>query len=423
MDPVMKELAAVIKDGWPKSKNQCSEKIKMYWSIQEELSIADGIIFKGTRMLIPQSMRGVMLQKIHEGHMGITKCQTRALESLYWPGISMDIKGMVERCPTCIEYSPAQPKETLIPHDIPRYPWQKVGADLFSIKDKNYLVVADYFSLYPEVSTLSKITTTAVKNVLTSIFSRHGIPEILYTDNGSQFKSEEFEAFAENWEFDHQTSSPRYPQSNGLAENAVKHANALILKAVSSNQDVNKALLAYRATVGVNGYSPAELLMGRRIRTTLPIHPSLLVHERAEEVVQRRQNIQQKQKDYYDRQARDLSPLEVEQMVRIQDDKTGRWVTEGVVIGRLRDRSYQVKTASGKIYQRNRRALKPIPSESKPSSSTYYLPLTLPKESPSIQGPVFKSNKNNSQGGLPDRPAPRRSPRRRVKTDRWVAEW
>ena len=136
------------------------------------------------RMLIPQSMRGVMLQKIHEGHMGITKCQTRALESLYWPGISMDIKGMVERCPTCIEYSPAQPKETLIPHDIPRYPWQKVGADLFSIKDKNYLVVADYFSLYPEVSTLSKITTTAVKNVLTSIFSRHGIPEILYTDNG-----------------------------------------------------------------------------------------------------------------------------------------------------------------------------------------------------------------------------------------------
>ena len=86
----------------------------MYWSIQEELSIADGIIFKGTRMLIPQSMRGVMLQKIHEGHMGITMCQTRALESLYWPGISMDIKGMVERYPTCIEYSPAQPKETFV---------------------------------------------------------------------------------------------------------------------------------------------------------------------------------------------------------------------------------------------------------------------------------------------------------------------
>ena len=150
--------------------------------------MVEGLIFKGSRLVIPSAMRQEMLDKIHEGHMGISKSKQRSRESVYWPGISVDVDNMIQGCSTCVEFSPAQQKETLQPQDIPQYPWQKVGADLFSITGQNYLVVADYFSLYPEVNQLSNITTAAVKKALAGIFSRHGIPEELFTDNGSQLR-------------------------------------------------------------------------------------------------------------------------------------------------------------------------------------------------------------------------------------------
>ena len=272
----------------------------------------------------------------------------------------MDTKEMIQNCPTCMEYSPAQQKETLMSHDIPQYPWQKVGADLFSIKRQNFLVVADYFSLYPEVVTLSRITTAAVKNGLIAIFSRHGTPEVLYTDNGSQLRSSEFDEFASSWEFKQVTSSPHYPQSNGLAESAVKNAKSLIRKAVSSNQDVNKALLAYRATPVISGLSTAEMLMGRRIRTTLPTHPSKMAKPWMKKVVEKRQEIQKQQKVYYNRNATDLPPLREGQWVRIRDERTGRWMMEGTVRSRVAERSYEVLARNGTLYRRNRRVLKPI---------------------------------------------------------------
>ena len=91
---------------------------------------------------------------------------------------------MVHGCQTCLTYAPAQQKEKMMPHDTPAYPWQKVGADLFQIKSKKFLVIADYFSLYPEVITLnSNTTTTAVNKALKSVFSGHGTPEVVFTDN------------------------------------------------------------------------------------------------------------------------------------------------------------------------------------------------------------------------------------------------
>ena len=101
-DSVMKELTLVILNGWPASKESCAHQIRRYWNIQNELSIADGLIFKGTRLLVPQGLRHEMMQKIHERHMGITKSQQRARESVYWPGISQDVRDLIERSSTCL---------------------------------------------------------------------------------------------------------------------------------------------------------------------------------------------------------------------------------------------------------------------------------------------------------------------------------
>ncbi|KAK5906500.1 hypothetical protein CgunFtcFv8_002361 [Champsocephalus gunnari] len=119
---------------------------------------------------------------------------------------------------------------------------------------------------------LTPTKSTDVIHHLKSIFARHAIPETLVTDNVPQFSGRAFEEFAESYGFKHVTSSPKYPQSNGEAEWAVKTVKSLLKKAA----DPYLALLAYRATPLQNGYSPAQLLMGRRLRTTVITLPALL---------------------------------------------------------------------------------------------------------------------------------------------------
>ena len=120
---------------------------------------------------------------------------------------------------------------------------------------------------------MAKLTSTTSEAVIThfkSIFARHGVPEIVRSDNGPQFGSEPFRKFAQDWNFSHVTSSPHFPQSNGEAERAVRTIKGLLKK----SSDPYLALMAYRATPLANGFSPTELLMGRKIRTLVPVIPS-----------------------------------------------------------------------------------------------------------------------------------------------------
>ena len=80
----------------------------------------------------------------------------------------------------------------MIPTPLPQFPWQQVGADLFELRGEHYLLVVDYFSRFPEVIKLTSTTSTSIIAMLKTIFSRHGIPEIVRSDNGPQFASSEF---------------------------------------------------------------------------------------------------------------------------------------------------------------------------------------------------------------------------------------
>ena len=152
-------------------------------------------------------------------------------------------------------------KEPLIPHQLPDRPWEEVIADYFMLHTQDYLLVVDFYSKYPEVIPMKSKTAKATIVALKSIFARHGIPNKIIADN-MPFNSKEFHEFGKKWNFKVITSSPKYPQSNGLAERNVQTIKKLLKKAREGGNDEELALLELRNTpITGMSYSPAQLLM------------------------------------------------------------------------------------------------------------------------------------------------------------------
>ena len=217
----------------------------------------------------------------------------------------------------------------------------------------------DYFSDFIEVSELQDTTSTSVIQALKEHFSRHGIPDTVVSDNGSQFSSQEFHEFARSWEFNHVTSSPHHPKSNGKAESSVKIVKQLFRKAERDRQDPWLALLDHRntPTEGV-GASPAQRLMSRRTRTLLPTAASLLRPTVNHSSVDSLQLKRQKAKFYHDRNVRQLPGLEIGQEVRVAPLRKNQSWEQGICTEKLSKRSYVVQTG-GTSLRRNRQFLKP----------------------------------------------------------------
>ena len=199
--------------GWP-HKSQLPNDVKPFMSVSTELSLRDGLLMRGSRIVIPKSLRADILQRINSGHQGITKCQARASQSIWWPRMSKEIENLVRNCTTCCK-TQVQFAEPLITTNFPKLPWQRVGTDLFEYKGTQYVLVIDYFSRYIEIAKLSSMSSNAIITHLKSMFARHGIQQYVVSDNAPQYLSEIFCKFAKDYGFIHITSSPKYPQSNG----------------------------------------------------------------------------------------------------------------------------------------------------------------------------------------------------------------
>ena len=229
-------------------------------------------MFKGDRVIIPTALRKVMKEKLHHGHIGIQRTRAGARQVMFWPGLNAEITDMISKCSACIENQAHQQKESLIFHEIPTEPWFKVVMDLFSFRNKSYLVVVDYYSNYIEVCHLYHQTKSPdVISHVKAIFARFGIPRVVISDNGPQFSSTYFKNFAKSWDFEHKTYSPEYPKANGMTESAIKAVKRIFKKAYKMNEDPYLALLALRSAPSTNDIlSPAQKLFQRVLRTPLP---------------------------------------------------------------------------------------------------------------------------------------------------------
>ncbi|XP_041376696.1 uncharacterized protein K02A2.6-like [Gigantopelta aegis] len=325
-------------------------QIKPYWNIIEQITYIDELLLKGDCIIVPECMRKEM--QIHRSHLGIEKCLRRAREILYWPSMNSQIRDIVSQCGICCHYRNKQQKESLHSHEIPERPWQVVTSDLFELDRENYVVIVDYYSKFFEVSKLKDTKSNTVIEVLKENFARHGIPEIVKSDNGPQYSNYEFKEFAKIYGFVHITSLPRYPQSNGMAERTVQTVKKIFKKAKETGRDPYLALLDFRNTPIENFGTPTQLLMGRRTRTTLPTRPSLLKpgfsHRLVRNSLMRKR---EKQKLWY-KTAKPLKKLKPGDVVRMRDEQK-TWSPAVVVKNSHEPRSYVVQK-NNTLYRRNR---------------------------------------------------------------------
>ena len=277
-DDTMQSLKEVIIKGWPDNRSELTPDVSPYFHIRDEMSVQNGIIFRGSRCVIPRTLRSSILCRLHSSHLGVEGCLRRARECIHWPGMNAEVKDFISKCETCQKFEASNCKETLMSHDVPERPWQKVGTDLFTLDDNNYLITVDYYSNFWEIDALRKDTTAkSVIKKLKAHFARYGCPDQVVSDNGPQFACDEFAKFAVEWDFDHTPSSPAHSKSNGKAESAVKTAKKLLRKAKDAKTDPYLAILDCRntPTQGIDS-SPAQRLMNRRTKTLLPMVGELL---------------------------------------------------------------------------------------------------------------------------------------------------
>jgi hypothetical protein len=343
-------------------------------SIWNELSVheEDGVsllVLDGGRIFVPLDCRKDILQRLHASHSGIVKTRTLASQLYYWPGMSSEVKTMVETCEKCRLVLPSQADEPFLPRATPRVPMRAVGADLCEYAGKTWLVMVDRYSGFPCAARLRRTATADVTKVLLRWFLDWGFPRTIRTDGGPQFRRE-FGQFCDKWSIEHETSSPYNPQSNGLAEAAVKNVKRLIKK-TSTEDEFFHSLFAFRNVPRADGFSPAQLFFGRRQRGVLPMLESSLGATDKEAATSARRSVREASAASHDEHSRLLPAFHVGQRVAVQDPKSSAWDKQADIVAvRYGHRSYDIRFCdSGAESTRNRRYLRPVQPDTPASAS------------------------------------------------------
>ena len=217
-DPISVLLGDLILNGWPESCKELDPEIKPYWIHHFNLSIIDGIILLGEDcIVVPSGLCEQFLNALPYTHQGITKTLARARNHTYWPGITHDVLQLCCECEICAE-DHAYPGILNVHHSGAHSSGEKYGADTGKIDGHPHLIVVNYYSFTIFECPLPSLATMLVITAFKTIFSNTDTPMTLITDNALCFTSEEFSDFVKSWNFNHATSSPRYPKGNAHTE-------------------------------------------------------------------------------------------------------------------------------------------------------------------------------------------------------------
>ena len=179
----LQKLSLLIITGWPTAQTGVDPLVRPYFTFKDDLSLADGIV---------ALMRPAMLDKIHRTHFEAGSYIRRDKVSLFWPGMTLDIKSMCMLFPVCAQYAIQVPREPMLSHDIPDRAWSLISQYILMWEGKWHLVPTCHYSDWVEINILPNTLTATVLEVTKAHFGIPGIPDRLVTDNGAPFISTEY---------------------------------------------------------------------------------------------------------------------------------------------------------------------------------------------------------------------------------------
>ena len=188
--------------------------------VKDELCMSNGIVLRGSRIVMPRILWQATLSNVHKGHQGIVRTKQMVREKVWWPGIAQQVETMIKACLPCQSVAGKSTAEPLRPTMMPDRPWQDVHTDLCGPfpSGESLLVCEGACTRWPEVAILHSTTSAAIIGCLRKTFAVHGLPEKVVTDNGANLASEEFENFLEIQGIQHRKVMPYWPQANAEVE-------------------------------------------------------------------------------------------------------------------------------------------------------------------------------------------------------------
>ena len=349
-DAILGKVFNYTNYGWPA---KVDHDLKPYFIKRNEISIQEGCLLWGARVVVPKRAYSVLLEELHKEHVGASRMKELARSYFWWPGIDSAIESLVNKCFTCLQTRQAPKKAELHPWEWPEKPWNRIHIDYAGpIKGKYFLVVIDAHSKWAEIYETSNPNSNNTISILRHIFAHLGLPVTIVSDNGTCFTSWEFRQFCTKNGIHHVKSAVYKPSTNGLAENMVKQFKNAIK--TNPNEDIktriDKFLFKHRLTPHTTtGQSPASLMFGRRLRSTLDlIHPMANTKQR---VLKKQEN---QKSNYSSKRPRvlDLRPRESVMIRKYPTPNNPKWVP-AVVDQQTGPLSYRCQLPDGKIVKRH----------------------------------------------------------------------
>lgn len=305
---------------------------KRYRPYAKEITGKFGIVIRASRIIIPRSLQTKVMSIAHRSHPGMSTTKHLLRQDTWWLGMDRDIERYIENCLTCVQLAKQSRPEPLVMTTLPDGPWQSLGIDFYSVGEikEKLLVIADYYSRFLEVVIMNDTTSEATIGALGKVFEKLGWPTRIRSDNGPQFVSEVFKKWAETNGIQHDLTTPRFAQENGLVERYMKGITRTLSIAKIEQTNWKQNLLQY-----INDYNtwphsvtlvpPRELLCGRVMRNQLPSvrqTTKMIVHGPFDDAVRAADfEHKSKKKEKTDRQRRALtSDLTVGDYVHIKKD-------------------------------------------------------------------------------------------------------
>ena len=346
-DPTMSKVFKFCELGWPTSSIR-DPNLTPYVRRKDELSLQNGCILWGSRVIVPPNLRSRIMNELHSSHAGSSRMKELARSYLWWPNLDKDLEELCNSCPDCLAHRANPPKAELHPWEWPTHPWHRIHVDYAGpVEGRYFLIIVDAHSKWVDIYHTKGTTSSETISCLQHSFAQFGLPISIVSDNGPCFTSQEFRDFIQSRGLRHVTTAVYKPSTNGLAERMVQTFKRSLKKS-SSSADIqlviDRFVFDYRLTPhSTTGVSPAELMFGRRLRSRLDLlwpgeSIAAKVHER-----------QQAQKNFHCKEPRkvQLSP-DSTVMIRNYANRGPKWIPS-VVTEQTGPLSYRCSLPTGVV--------------------------------------------------------------------------